>query len=344
MSIKVVGIDLAKHFFQVCVLSNENKVTSNKKVTRAKLLDVVRQFPENTLIAMEACGSSNYWARTIEKMGFTIKLIPPQHVKPFVGHQKNDANDARAICEAASRPNLHSVPIKTIELQDIKSLRCVRQRLVVQRIAISNQLRGLASEYGVTIAKSFKSLREQVPEVLEDADNELSNVMRKLIYSLLQEVNGLTEDIKSITIELAALCKQQPRYQALLSIPGFGPIVTAAFLSQVGTGKQFSNGRQLSAWCGLVPRQASSGGKAKLGRITKNGNNELRALLIHGARSVSKYTPDRTDALSRWFNALVIRSGKAKAIVALANKLTRIAWVIVTSNDEFKATCAFKVA
>ena len=168
--------------------------------------------------------------------------------------------------------------------------------------------------------------------------------MRKLIYSLFLEVNGLTEDIKSISSELEALCKQQPRYQALLAIPGFGPIVTAAFLSQIGTGKQFSNGRQLSAWCGLVPRQASSGGKAKLGRITKNGNNELRALLIHGARSVSKYTPERTDAFSRWFNALVIRSGKAKAIVALANKLTRIAWVIVTSEDEFKATCAFKAA
>ena len=231
MSIKVVGIDLAKHFFQVCVLSNENKITSNKKVTRAKLLDVVRQFPEQTLIAMEACGSSNYWARTIENMGFSIVLA--QHVKPFVGHQKNDANDARAICEAASRPNLHSVPIKTIELQDIKSLRCVRQRLVVQRIAISNQLRGLASEYGITIAKSFKSLREQVPEVLEDTNNELSIVIRKLIYSLWQEVNDLTEDIKSISSELEALCKQQPRYQALLAIPGFGPIVTAAFLSQI---------------------------------------------------------------------------------------------------------------
>jgi len=194
----------------MCILSNKNKVTSN----RSKLLDVIRQFPENTLIAMEACGCSNYWARTIERMGFSIRLIPPQHVKPFVGHQKNDANDARAICEAALRPNLHNVPIKTIELQDIKS----------------------------------------------------------------------------ISSELETLCKQQPRYQALLAIPGFGSIITAAFLSQVGTGKQFSNGRQLSAWCGLVPRQASSGGKPKLGRITKNGNNELRALLIHGARSVSKYT------------------------------------------------------
>jgi len=178
---------------------------------------------------METCGSSNYWARTIVNMGFTVKLIPPQHVKPFVSHQKNDANDARAICEAASRPNLHSVPIKTIELQDIKSLRCVGQRFVEQRLAIANQLRSLAGEYGVIIAKSFKCLREQVPEVLEDADNELSAVMRKLIYSLWQEINGLTIDIKSLASELEALCKQQPRYQVLLAIPGFGPIVTAVF-------------------------------------------------------------------------------------------------------------------
>jgi len=344
MNIKVVGIDLAKHYFQVCVLTDENKIHSNKKVTRTRLLDVVRQFPEGTLIAMEACGSSNYWARTFAKMGFEIKLIPPQHVKPFVGHQKNDANDARAICESAFRPDVHGVPTKTIELQDIKSIRCIRQRRVEQRLAAANQLKGLASEYGVIITKSFKCLREQVPIALEDPDNELSIVMRRMLHGLLTEINTLTDEIKSLTLDLEALCKQQPRYQALLAIPGFGPIVTAAFLSQVGSGKQFSNGRQLSAWCGLVPRQFSSGGKTKLGKITKNGNNELRALLIHGARSVSKYTPERTDALSRWFNALALRSGKTKAIVALANKLTRIAWVIVTTNDEFKANCAFKTA
>lgn len=146
-----------------------------------------------------------------------------------------------------------------------------------------------------------------------------------MFYNLLAEIKTLTLEIKPLTSDLEALCKQQPRYQALLAILGFGPIVTAAFLSQVGIGKQFSNARQLSARCDLLPRQLSSGGKTKLGKITKNGNNELRALLIHGTRSVSKYTPERTDALSRWFNALVLRSGKAKAIVALANKLTRIA-------------------
>ena len=292
---------------------------------------MVRQFPEGTMIAMEVCGSSNYWARTFAKMGFKIKLIPPQHVKPFVGHQKNDANDARAICEVASRPSIHSVPAKTVELQDIKSIRCIRQRRVEQRLAAANQLKGLASEYGVVISKSFKCLREQVPIALEDPDSELSLVMRRMLYDLLAEINALSLDIKSLTNDLEALCKQQPRYQTLLTIPGFSPIVTATFLSQVGSGKQFSNGRQLSAWCGLVPRQFSSGGKTKQGKITKNGNNELRALLIHGARSVSKYTPKRTDALSRWFNAL-------------ANKLTRIAWVIVTTSDEFKANCTFKSA
>lgn len=163
MNIKVVGIDLAKHYFQVCALTDEYVIHSNKKVTRARLLDVRRQFPEGTLIAMEACGTSNYWARTFAKIGFKIKLISPQHVKPFVGHQKNDANDARAICEAASRPSIHSVPTKTVELQDIKSIRCIRQRRVEQLLAAANQLKSLASEYGVVIAKSFKCLKEQVP-------------------------------------------------------------------------------------------------------------------------------------------------------------------------------------
>ena len=205
-----------------------------------------------------------------------------------MGHQKNDANDARAICEAANRPSIHSVPTKTVELQDIKSIRCIRQSRVDQRLAAANQLKSLASEYGVIIAKSFKCLREQVPLALEDPDNELSLIMRRILHHLLEEINVLTLEIKSLTADLESLCKQQPRYQALLAIPGFGPIVAAAFLSQVGSGKQFSNGRQLSAWCGLVPRQFGSGGKTKLGKITKNGNNELRALLIHGARSVSK--------------------------------------------------------
>jgi transposase len=182
MNIKVVGIDLAKHYFQVCVLTDQDEIHSNKKVTRARLLDVLRQFPEGTLIAMEACSTSNYWARTFAKMGFKIKLIPPQHVKPFVGHQKNDANDARAICEAASGPSLHNVPTKTVELQDIKSIRCIRQRRFKQRLAAANQLKGLASEYGVVIAKSCKCLREQVLIALENADNELSLVMRRMIY------------------------------------------------------------------------------------------------------------------------------------------------------------------
>ena len=206
---------------------------------------------------------------------------------------------------------------KTVELQDIKSIRCIRQRRVEQRLVAANQLKGLASEYGVVIAKSFKCLREQVPIALEDPENELSLLMRRMLHDLLTEINTLTAEIKSLTQDLEAHCKQQPRYQALLAIPGFDPIVTAAFLSQVGSGKQFSNGRQLSAWCGLVPRQFSSGGKTKLGKITKNGNHELRALLIHGARSVSKYTPERTDALSRWFNGLAYVVVKLKRLLCL---------------------------
>ena len=326
MNIKIVGIDLAKNIFQICVLLKDNSIHRNYKVSRAKFLHSIRQLPTGTLIAMEACGTSHHWARLFKELGYKIKLIPAQHVKPFVTNQKNDANDALAICEAAFRPGIHFVPVKSIEQQDIKSLRCVRTRLVLNRTATVNQIRSLAGEYGVTFP---------IGRI------KLHGVLRGLLNRLGEDLRFLDMSIESIDCEIKALCKLHPRYKALLSIPGFGPIVAASFMSEVGSGEQFNNGRQLSAWCGLVPTQSSSGGKIRLGGITKNGCSELRVLLIHGARAVSRFASKREDALGRWFNSLSLRRGKHKAIVALANKLTRIAWHILTGKNEFIATKAF---
>lgn len=341
MNIKVVGIDLAKNTFQICVLLSDNTIHKNYKVSRAKFLHSMRQYPEGTLVAMEACGTAHHWARIFLGLGLKVKLIPAQHVKPFVSNQKNDANDAKAICEAAFRPGIYSVPVKNIEQQDIKSLRCVRTRLVQNRTATANQIRSLAGEYGVTFPIGRAKLHSHLAETLEDAGNGLSFVLRRLLHRLGEDLKRLDESIESIDREIAEICKSLPRYNALLSIPGFGPIVAASFMSEVGSGEQFKNGRHLSAWCGLIPTQSSSGGKIRLGSITKNGCSELRVLLIHGARAVSRFSGKRTDSLGCWFNALTQRRGKHKAIVALANKLARIAWHILTGTEDFSASKAF---
>lgn len=341
MSIKAIGIDLAKSVFQVCVLLEDGSVLWNRKVKREKLLHTLLEFPTDTLVAMESCARSHYWGRRLQQAGYQVKLIPAQHVKPMVSAQKNDANDALAICEAAFRPKLHPVPIKTIEQQDIKALRCVRQRMVDYRTALACQIRGLAGEYGVNFSTGIKLLRNQLPESVEDGDNGLSFVMRGLLLRMERELKALDEEIKAIEQEIHQLCKQQPRYQLLQSIPGFGPIVAAAFVSEVGDGRQFSNGRQLAAWCGLVPKQHSTGGKTRLGSITKAGNKQLRVLLIHGARAVFAHVAKRDDRLGRWLSNLIARRGKRKAIVALANKLARIAWSMTVSGSQFELNHAF---
>lgn len=344
MNIKVVSIDLAKLVFQLCVLGQDDKVLSNKKIARGKLLDAVRQLPEGTVIAMEACASSHYWGRTFQAMGYQVRLIPTQHVKAFGRSQKNDANDAVAICEAAFRPNLHFVPIKTVEQQDLKALQCVRQRLVEQRTALANQIRGLAAEYGVCFSKQLRSLRTHLPDALEDAENGLSFIARRLLRELADDLRLLTDDIESVTRDMETLAKKQPRWSALIAVPGFGPIITAALLAEIGNGEQFENGRQASAWLGLVPKQYSSGGHSNLGGMTKNGNRNLRTLVIHGARSVLRYADKRHDALGQWLTALINRRGKNKAVVALANKWVRVAWSIIKHGDEFDMKKAFHAA
>ena len=272
--------------------------------------------------------------------------MPAQHVKPFVGHQKNDANDARAICEAALRPSVHFVPVKTIGQQDIKALRNVRQRLVEQRTCTANQARAFAAEYGVIFPKQIKKkkLRELLPLALEDAENGLSMVMRRLLREVHDEIRLISDDIETIEKDILELCQQQPRFKALLAIPGVGPIICAALLSELGDGCQFQNGRQLSAWCGLVPRQHSSGGKSNLSGITKNGNKQLRTLILHGARSIVRFADKRDDAMGQWLRALIQRRGKVKAIVALANKLCRIGWHIIRTGEAFDMKQAFQPA
>lgn len=335
--LKLIGIDLAKTNFQVCLVDKNNKVIKNSKVSRSKFLDRIRQLPRDALIAMEACSSAHHWAREFQKMGFKVVLIPAQHVKPFVGKQKNDANDARAITEAACRPNLHPVPVKTIEQQDIKIIRSSRSRLVKERTRLDNHLRGHCAEYGVVMPKGIHAFRRRVAKVLECADNGLSTIMRTQLAEGYRELIELDRRISELEKQQHELCKPIEDYQRLQQIPGIGPINAAAAISEIGDGRQFNKGRGYAAYLGLVPRQYSSGSTTLLGGITKNGNRELRTLLVHSARTLVRYVDKRDDGLSRWVKGIIARRGKNKAIVALANKLARICWAVLRYKQSYNA-------
>ncbi len=341
MQCKVIGIDLAKQSMQVCQMGTDHQVLSNKKVSRSKLMLELSKLDPDIPIAMEACATSHYWGRRLQAMGREVLLLPAQHVKPLVGHQKNDAHDAVAICEASQRPRIHPVSIKTVEQQDIQSLRRIRQRHVNNRTALSNQMRGLCAEYGVCFKPSLKSLREGLIIALEDQNNELSTLLREELWEMYHELLRCDVSIKRLDKQLQSVMKNDPCYALLQEIPGIGPLISAALMGELGDGQHFKRGREFSASCGLIPKQRSTGGKERLSGITKNGNSELRTLLIHGARAVIHQYKSGNNAMGRWLAALVARRGVHKAMVALANKLARISWAVLRYQQPFNMNRAF---
>lgn len=340
MDIKVLGIDLANNVFQLCALNQAGKVLFNRQVRRNKLRASVAQL-EATTIAMEACSSAHYWGRVFEAMGHRVMLLPPQHVKPFVRVNKSDAHDALAVAEASLRPNLKVVPVKSVEQQDLQLLNRERQRWIQHRTALVNRIRATAREYGVIMPQGIKALRRALPEVLEDADNELSDVARRLLAERADELRELDDKIERASTEQQSLARHHTSYRALLAIPGYGPAVTAGFLGTVGDGRQFANGRQTSAWLGIVPRHTGTGGQTRMLGISKNGDRQLRTLLIHGARAVVRHAHKRDDALGRWVRQLEARRGRNRTVVALANKMARIGWVVVAKGEPFDMNKAF---
>lgn len=341
MKAKLVGIDLAKSVFQVCVIAPSGGELCNKKMKRAKLVLWLKDL-EPTTIAMEACATSNYWGRRLQAAGHVVRLIPAQHVKAFCRVHKTDSGDALAIVEAAQRPKVHFVPIKTIGQQDLQVLGRVREKLVASRSELICQIRGLASEYGVSFPVGRAALMAGLPLALEDAENELTCVARNALSGLLEAIKGLDGRIAQLALDTAELAKQEPAYARLLSVPGFGPVVAPAFIAAVGDGRQFAHGRDVSAWLGVVPKQHGTGGKVALMRITKNGDRSLRTLLIHGARAVMNWASRRNDAMGRWIMALKARRGAARTIVALANKLARIGWAVLRGDQPFDINKAFR--
>lgn len=341
MQIKVIGIDLAKSVFQVCALAGSGRVLFNHKLTRAKFVEWLATLAPST-IAMEACGTSHYWGRKLLAAGHTVLLVPAQHVRAFCRVHKTDRADALAVAEAALRPSLHCVPVKSVEQQDLQLLGRVRNHLVAQRTALINQARGLAGEYGVAFPLSRSVFMVQLPLALEDASNELTPTARSALLDVLKDIQALDRRLKAVATQVATLAERRPGYARLLTIPGYGPVVAATYVAAVGDGHQFQRGRDVSAWLGIVPKQHGTGGKIQLMRISKNGDRELRTLLIHGARAVLYWAHRRDDALGRWLLALRERRGSARAIVALANKLARIGWAVLCGEQDFDLERAFR--
>lgn len=331
--VTVIGLDLAKSVFQLCGLNRARKVIFNTRVSRAKLLDAIRAHPD-ALIAMEACAGAHYWARTVQGMGYSVRLIPAQHVKAFCRGNKSDAHDALAIAEAVFRPGIHAVPVKTLEQQDIQVRLRIRSRYKELRKGNANQIRGLLNEYGIVLPKTLLQFDRHLPDILATTDNGLTPVARAALQDLYAEHLSLSQKIRHADGELKTLAETHPSARVLLRLRGIGPITALALFAAIGNAQQFHNARQLAAWLGLVPKQHGSGGKIQLGSISKRGNTYLRMLLIHGARTVMTWMKPKSDRFSLWAKALVQRRGKHKTIVAMANKTARMVWVALHKGPE----------
>ena len=336
MNINRIGLDLAKAVFQVHGVDGQEKVVLNRQLRRSQVLGFFGKLPP-CLIGMEACASSHYWAKELMKRGHTVRLIAPQFVKPYVKSQKNDANDAAAICEAVSRPSMRFVAVKTEEQQDIQAVHRVRSELVKQRTAKVNQIRGLLGERGIAVGQRVAVLRKQLPELLEDAGNPLSDRFRRLLHGLREDLVALDHRIAALDQEILTIVGESAAVQRLQKIPGIGPVTATALVAAVGDGSCFKRGRDLAAWLGLTPRQHSSGGKERLLGISKHGDSYLRTWLIHGARAVLRTVGDKTDPRSCWLKSVSARRHKNIAAVALANKNARIVWALLSKEVEYQA-------
>lgn len=334
MAIVFVGIDLAKNVFAVHGVNEAGKAELVRpNVARAKLGELIAALPPCT-IGMEACSGAHHWARLFQAHGHTLKLMAPKFVAPYrlSGKRgKNDAADAQAICEAVQRPHMRFVPVKSADQQGRLMVHRARQGFVEQRTATFNRIRGLLSEVGFVLPLKAATVRTHVAALLQDLPGWVNTV----IGDLLSEIHRLDERINAYDRHIAEMARQDHRAQQLMRLRGIGQTTATALVAMIGNARDFSNGRQLSAWIGLVPGQYSSGGKTRLGRITKSGDAYLRGLLIMGARALLNAAKDKTDNVSRWAVALAERAGYWKAVVAIAAKNARMAWAMLRQGEQF---------
>jgi len=329
--ITTAGIDLAKRVFALHGTDEVGKVLLRKTVRRDQLLDTVAALPPS-LIGMEACSGAHEWARQFQRLGHTVRLMAPKFVAPYRKSGKNDGNDAEAICEAVRRPNMRFVPVKSAEQQALLAMHRVRQGFVVERTATISRLRGLLTEFGVVLPLRSVTVRRQAAAAAEN----LPELARRAIGDLLDELRVLDERIGGYDREIEAQARLCEPAQRLMKIRGIGPTTALAIVATVGNAREFKNGRQFAAWIGLTPSQYSTGGKPRLGHISKRGDAYLRNLLVQGARSVLHTAAAHLDPVSRWSLELQPRRGYYRTLVAIANKNARIAWALLAKNETLR--------
>ncbi|ADZ43992.1 putative transposase for IS1667 [Yersinia enterocolitica subsp. palearctica 105.5R(r)] len=338
MKVSTLGIDLAKNVFQLHGVGCNGQTVLKKKLTRDKFLPFLMQL-EPCLIGMEACASSHHFARVLRQYGHEVKLIPPQYVKPYVKTNKTDAADAEAICEAVARPNMRFVQIKTAEQQAILVLHTERNILIRERTACANSMWAILAEFGIIMPRTLSQLYKKIPEILEEYDNELSPFVRCSVARQLEHLQGVEDQITLIEQELSRWAKTQPACQRVMKVPGVGLMTATYLVASVGNGQQFHSAKQFAAWLGLVPREFSSGGKQRLGRISKRGDRYFRYLLVHGARAVAAVIERHKDNMP-WLYRLLNKKAYNVAVVAQANKTARILWSMLVHHTEYRTLSA----
>ena len=335
MNLHAIGIDLGKTVFHLVGLNHAGEVVVRKKFSRTQLL----RFTANTqvaLIGMEACAGSHFLGRALRGQGHEVRLMPAQYVKPFVKTNKNDFIDAEAIAEAVSRPSMRFVPIKTDEQLDMQSLHRVRERWIMRRTAVVNQIRGLLLERGITVRRGRCHLDAALPRILEDGATSLSGGLRFLLVELKRELEQLAGHIEQAEALIQRTAQQSEVCQRLDAIPGIGPLTATALIAAIGNGEAFRKGREFAAWVGLVPREHSTGGKQKLLGISKRGNSYLRKLFVQGARAVLQFREKQSSGLRTWLAQLTSRTHYNVVGVALANKLARMAWAVLAKGEAYR--------
>jgi transposase len=335
MTVKVVGLDIAKHVFQAHGADRNGKAVLRKRLKRSQVSDFFASIP-SCVVGIEATRGAHYWARVIRGFGHEVRLIAPQFVKPYLKGQKNDPQDAAAIAEAVSRPEMRFVPQKSIEQQDLQALHRIRSRLIGSQTQLGNQIRGLLAEYGIILPLHLSHIRAQLPGLFSEPHPQLTAFGRELFASLYEEFRGLDERIQVMEQRIERVFAEQEACQKIAAVEGVGPVIATAIVAAIADGRAFRNGRQFAAWLGLVPRQHSSGDKQRLLGISKRGDPYLRMLLIHGARSVVYRSPAKQDARSRWIAEKQRKLGTTKACVAVANKNARIIWALLAKNEPYR--------
>jgi len=334
MSIHILGVDLGKNICSLAGLDGTGAVVFRKRIQRHRLLVVLSELPR-CVVAMEACGGAHHVARFCREIGHEPRLMSPYYVRPYVKVHKTDDRDAVAIAEAASRPTMSFVTIKSAEQLDLQALHRARDRLVQSRTRLVNQARAFLMERGIRVPQGRHTFQRALADLLKDEHADISPRMTVLLEDMESELADLNQRIGAFDDEITALAKSDPTIRRLTAIPGIGPMIASALVAAVGDGATFKKGRDLSAWLGLVPRQASTGGKARMMGISKRGNPYLRRLFVHGARAALHLIKDRTTPLSRWVDQLALRSHGNVATVALANKLARVAWAVLVKQRAF---------